>query len=130
MLFVKMQRVRAIDINNGTVSNLKGLGLSLSELSGQGYDGASTMSGEKLGAQRLIRNTQLKAIYTHCAGHFLNLAIVSSCSAPAISNCIEHVKNLTLWIKSSSKRESLLKATHVFTSKVFKVEQHSLRLQF
>ena len=108
--FVKMQRVRAIDISDGIVSSLEGLGLSLSELRGQGYDGASTMSGEKSGVQRLIRNKQPKAIYTHCAGHSLNLAIVSSCSVPAISNCIECVKSLTLWIKSSPKRESLLKA--------------------
>ena len=104
--------MRAIDISDGTVSSLEGLGLSLSELRGQGYDGPSTMSGEKSGAQRLIRNKQPKAIYTYCAGHSLNLAIVSSCSIPAISNCIERVKSLTLWIKSSPKRESLLKAIY------------------
>ena len=31
--FVKMQRVRAIDISDGIVSSLEGLGLSLNELS-------------------------------------------------------------------------------------------------
>ena len=76
MSFVKMQRVRAIDISNDIVSSLEGPCLSLNELRGQGYDGASTMSGKKSGVQRLIRNKQLKAIYMHCAGHFLNLAIV------------------------------------------------------
>ena len=70
------------------------------------------MSGEKSGVQRLIRNKQPKAIYTHCTGHSLNLAIVSSCSIPEISNCIECVKSITLWIKSSPKRESLLKAIY------------------
>lgn len=65
--FVKMQRVRAIDISDGIVSSLEGLGLSLNEPRGQGYDGASTMSGEKSGVQRLIRNKQPKAIYTHTA---------------------------------------------------------------
>lgn len=107
--FGKMQRVRAIDISNGIVSSLEGLGLSLNELRGQGYDGASTMSSEKSGVQRLIRNKQPKAIYTQ---HSLNLAIVSSCSVPAISNCIERVKSLTLWIKSSPKRESILKTIY------------------
>ena len=39
---------------------------------GQGYDGVSTMSVEKAGVQaRILR--QPKAIYTHCAGHSLNL---------------------------------------------------------
>ena len=54
--------MRAIDISDGIVSSLEGLGLSLSELRGQGYNGASSMSGEKSGVQRLIRNKQPKAI--------------------------------------------------------------------
>ncbi len=61
------------------------LGLSLNNLRGQGYDGASTMSGEKSGVQKKIREKQPKAIYTHCAGHSFNLAISSSCTLPHIS---------------------------------------------
>lgn len=75
---------------------LEELSFSLNELRDQGYDGAYTKSGKKSGVQRLIQNKQPKAIYTHCAGHSLNLAIVSSCSVPAISNCIECVKSITL----------------------------------
>ena len=50
------------------------------------------------------------ALYTHCAGHSLNLAILSSCSIPCISNCIDQIKSLTLFVKHSPKREGLLKA--------------------
>jgi hypothetical protein len=107
--FLKLERVRAVDIVDAIVGCLEGLGLSLSELRGQGYDGASTMSGAKTGVQKRIRDKQPKALYTHCAGHSLNLVVVSSCSVLSIRNAIDHIKSLTLWIKASAKREGLLK---------------------
>ena len=64
------------------VSSLDELGLSLNDIRGQGYDGASTISGKRTGVQRRIRHIQSKALYTHCAGPSLNLAIVSSCLLP------------------------------------------------
>jgi len=45
-----------------------GKGLPLERCRGQGYDGASTMSG----VQKRILDIQPKAIYIHCAGHNLN----------------------------------------------------------
>ena len=91
---------------------LGGLGLSLNELRGQGYDGASTISGEKSGVQKLIRDIQPKALYTHCAGHSLNLAIVSACTVLSVRNAIDSIKGFTLWIKASPKREALLKTVY------------------
>lgn len=110
--FVKLDRVRAEDITSSIISTVEGLGLSLNELRGQGYDGASSMSGEKSGVQKRIRDIQPKALYTHCAGHSFNLAIVNSCSVPSVRNCIDVIKNLTRWIKHSPKREGLLKAVY------------------
>ena len=52
------------------------------------------MSGAKSGVQARIREKQPKAIYTHCAGHSFNLAVLSSCSIPSIRNCIDQIKNL------------------------------------
>lgn len=100
------------------MQSLEGFGLSLSELRGQGYDGASTMSGERAGVQALLREKQPKALYIHCAGHSLNLAIINSCSVPPIRNCIDQIKAFTLWIKYSAKREGLLKAIVQKTSQV------------
>ena len=54
--FLKLERVRAVDITDAIVNCLEGMGLSLNELRGQGYDGASTMSGEKSGVQKRIRD--------------------------------------------------------------------------
>ena len=70
------------------------------------------MSGEKSGVQKRIRDIQPKALYTHCAGHSFNLAIVNSCSIPPVRNCIDEIKNLTRWIEHSPKREGLLKAVY------------------
>ena len=69
--FVKMERVRALDIAEAIIQSL---GLSLSNLRGQGYDGTSTMSGERAGVQARILEKQPKAIYIHCAGHSLTLS--------------------------------------------------------
>ena len=80
------------------------LGLSLGDLRGQGYDGASTMSGERAGVQARIRENQPKALYTHYAGHSLNLAIINSCSIVPIKNCIDQIKSFTLLVKKSDKR--------------------------
>ena len=44
--YAKLQRVRAQDIANVIQDMLLEVGLSLNELRGQGYDGASTVAGE------------------------------------------------------------------------------------
>lgn len=67
--FIKMERVRAVDIEQAMIEILMQFGLSLDDLRGQGYDGASTMAGEKSGVQRRILKKQRKVLYTHCSGH-------------------------------------------------------------
>ena len=61
------------------------------------------MSGGKADVQTRILEKQPKAIYTHSAGHSLNLAILNSCSIPSIRNCIDEIKAFTRWIKASDK---------------------------
>ena len=71
------------------------------------------MAGYRSGVQQQkIREIQSKALYTHCAGHSLNLAIVNFCSVTPIQNCISQIKGITIWIKSSPKQEELLKAVY------------------
>uniref|UniRef100_A0A1X7T3R3 DUF4371 domain-containing protein n=1 Tax=Amphimedon queenslandica TaxID=400682 RepID=A0A1X7T3R3_AMPQE len=94
--FIKLQRVRAIDVANAIVTCIQNLGLSLSDLRGQ--------------VQAKLKEIQPKAVYTHCSGHALKLSIVNSCSIPSIRNCIDGMKSFTIWVKYSPKREGLLKA--------------------
>ncbi|KAI0488666.1 hypothetical protein KFK09_028505 [Dendrobium nobile] len=51
-------------------------GLSISKLRGQGYDGASNMSGEFNGLKALFLNENNAAHYIHCFSHQLQLALV------------------------------------------------------
>ena len=42
------------------------------------------MSSERIGLQAMIKQHSPLAVYTHCAGHCLNLVISHSCSIPMI----------------------------------------------
>ena len=44
--------MKASDITNAIVSSLDELGLSLNDIQGQGYNGVSTMSGERTDVKR------------------------------------------------------------------------------
>ena len=63
--FIKLGRVRAVDNSDAIIQSLENIGLSLSNLHDQEYDGASTMSGARAGIQARIGEKQPKAIYTH-----------------------------------------------------------------
>ncbi|KAJ9537272.1 hypothetical protein OSB04_030005 [Centaurea solstitialis] len=52
-------------------------GLSISNLRGQGYDGASNMQGELGGLKTLILNENSSAYYVHCFAHQLQLTLVA-----------------------------------------------------
>ena len=52
---LKLPRVRAVDIADAITETLTNFGVSLDSLKGQGYDGASTMSGAKSVVQARIR---------------------------------------------------------------------------
>ena len=48
-------------------------------LRGQAYDGAGAMAGKSKGVAAQITRQYLKALYTHCAVHRLNLCVVVKC---------------------------------------------------
>ena len=68
---------------------LKKHGLSLQNVRGLSFDGASSMSGEKCGAQAIIRKENSLALYTHCRSHVLSLVIGKSCSIQDLRNMID-----------------------------------------
>lgn len=47
-------------------------------LVGQGYDGASVMSGKHSGVSARIKNSARFAFYVHCNAHCLNLVLVDA----------------------------------------------------
>ena len=49
-------------------------------------------------------------MYSHCAGHCLNLVIVHSCKIPFVRNTIDKMKEVCLFFNYSPKREGLLQS--------------------
>lgn len=74
-----------------------------SNLVGQGYDGASVMSGKNTGVQSRIKEKAPFAYYVHCHAHRLNLVLV----------------DVTSRIPDASKFFSLLEKLYVFFSHTY-----------
>jgi hypothetical protein len=69
------------------LKQLKSVGVDTKYMIGQGYDGASCMSGYISGVQACIRKTCPSAIYVHCASHCLNLTLSKSCEHQKLPGC-------------------------------------------
>ena len=89
--------------------SMNDLHLDVHRMRGQCYDGASTMSGIKSGVAKLLIDMELRAIYTHCYGHALNLAAsdtIKRCSL--MKSTLDAIHEICKLVKSSPKRDALL----------------------
>jgi hypothetical protein len=87
--------------------------LSIKNLRGQGYDGASNMRGEFHGLQRRILDENPYAFYIHCFAHQLQLVVVSV--AKCCSSVIDFFKYINLIVNIvnvSCKRHDQLAQCH------------------
>ena len=67
------------------------------------------MRGEKGGLKTRILEVNQKALYVHCYGHSLNLAVQDTVKATRlIKDVLDTTFELTKLIKKSPKREALL----------------------
>src|SRR5664279_5372783 len=71
---------------------------------GQGYDGASNMSGHTRGVQARMKKYFPSATYVHCNSHNLNLAICDTCTLPIVRNMYTTTGKILTFIRSSPKR--------------------------
>ena len=86
------------------------MNLPMSKLRGQCYDGASVMSGIRSGVAQQIADIESRAIFTHCYGHALNLAVADTAKqSKVMSNALETTYEIIKLIKYSPKREAILK---------------------
>lgn len=79
--FVKVTDQTAAGMTDLILNSLKNLGLNLKKYRGQGYDGASTMSGVYSGVQKWIKDIEPTTMYTHCFAHKVNLIINDAMSS-------------------------------------------------
>ncbi|CAC5419177.1 unnamed protein product [Mytilus coruscus] len=107
--FIEMEMVDAESIATAIVNNVQECGLNMDNLRGQGYDGASVMSGNISGVKARIQQIQPKAHYHHCRVHVLNLVVATSCKALAeIRNLFDSVSQLTWFLGGSAKRMAIV----------------------
>ena len=82
--------------------------LPMHKIRGQCFDGASNMSGKRNGVAKLITDKEPKALYTHCYGHSLNLAVMDSVKgSPLMKRALDCTHEITKLIKFSPRRDVL-----------------------
>jgi len=83
--FLDFKSVVGLDaksLSDMILQTLQSYGLDVKTcLVGQGYDGASVMSGAQKGVQQRVREATPLAVYTHCYAHKLNLVLVDCCKS-------------------------------------------------
>ncbi|KAJ8897603.1 hypothetical protein PR048_002952 [Dryococelus australis] len=72
------------DVTSKGLNNYNEISVCTEYLQGQGYDGASAMSGS-------IPPT---ALYVYCSSHALNLSVSDACPVPSIRNCMDTIKRV------------------------------------
>lgn len=84
------------------------MNLTIANCRGQCYDGASSMSGAKTGVAKQISDKEKRAVYTHCYGHALNLAVGDSIKKSKIMrDALDTTFSISQLIKFSPKRDTL-----------------------
>jgi len=108
--FVELPKTDAQTISEVLLNSVQHWGLNTSNWRGQGYDGASTMSGQVSGVQARITAKLPKVRYfVHCRSHCFNLVIVVSCSkVPSVRNFMDTFKAITFFFTASPKRKGIL----------------------
>nr|XP_043620645.1 zinc finger MYM-type protein 1-like [Erigeron canadensis] len=84
--------------------------LSLMQLRGQGYDGASNMRGEFNGLKAKILEENNSAYYVHCFAHQLQLVVVAVASNHlGVVNFFDKLSTLMNVVLASCKRTNILR---------------------
>lgn len=91
------------------LDKLESFKIDMLYMCGQGYDGASSMSGHVRGVQAIICEKFPQARYVHCSAHTLNLALAHACTVQPIRNCIGTVTSITNFLRGSSQRTKILR---------------------
>ncbi|KAJ1700789.1 hypothetical protein LUZ63_000568 [Rhynchospora breviuscula] len=106
---VHVKDTAALTLKNSICTVLLDNNLSVQDIRGQGYDGASNMRGEWNGLQALILRECPYAYYVHCMAHRLQLALVAASREVAdVHNFIQEAIFAINVVSSSSKRNDEL----------------------
>ena len=107
--FIGLYKIDDISANTivATIKDaLVRMNLALSRCRGQCYDGASTMSGTRSGVATQLRDEENRAVFLHCYGHALNLAVGDSVkNSKLLKDALEITFEVSKLVKFSPKRD-------------------------
>ncbi|KAI3727780.1 hypothetical protein L6452_16400 [Arctium lappa] len=87
--------------------------LSFTKVRGQGYDGASNMSGKFNGLKALILNDNESAFYIHCFAHQIQLVVVAVAKKhDGVKDFFDLLALVVTVVNSSCKRKDMLREIH------------------
>jgi len=75
---------------------------------GQGYDGASNMSGKYCGVQARVKELYPLATDTYCCNH-VHLVISTSSQLPVIRNAMATISDICVFLSRSAQRVSIFR---------------------
>jgi len=82
------------------------MNLALSKCRGLCYDGASSMLGARSGAAKQLNEDKNRAVFLHCYGHALNLAVGDSVkNSKILKDALEITFEVSKLVKYSPKRD-------------------------
>lgn len=106
--FVPVNDVTGQGLANTLIKTLQDLKVNLNQICGQGYDGASAMSGKFQGCAARVVEQYIQALYVHCANHSLNLAVGDTCEIPIIRNSLSTINEVIKFFRNSAQRQQSL----------------------
>ena len=106
--FVEISSVSAESISAAVLAHLSRTEVDLPKLVGQGYDGASTVTGHVSGVQKRIRKKYPPAIFVHCAAQCLNLVINDQSRVSIVRSTCDIIRETIRFFRESPKRRSSL----------------------
>jgi len=108
---IHVKDTAALTLKDSICAVLSDNNLSVRDIRGQGYDGASNMRGEWNGLKALILSECPYAYYIQCMAHQLQLALVAaSREAHEVHNFFQHAISIINVVSASSKRNDELLA--------------------
>lgn len=106
--FVPISDATGLGLSNTLKTSYNNMMLDLKNCCGQGYDGASSMSGQFQGCAARITAEFPQIPYVHCISHSFNLAVGDACKIPIIKNCIGTINEIINFFRCSAKRQANL----------------------
>ncbi|KAL4153438.1 hypothetical protein QTP88_001271 [Uroleucon formosanum] len=117
--FFELKHHGAADYTHMIYEILSKLDLDINKCRGQGYDGASVMSGVHSGVQTRIKELVPSASYIHCCSHNLNLVISDAAKCHSkVLNFFDTVQAIFNFFASSAPRWALLAFGHDISIKI------------